>query len=186
MPEPPATAPAAGTATDKWFLGRTVNVQDAALAQARARIRVRQVEPSGFTGNLSLRQRSLAGTTLGRDSARAALLDDDNAPPLPGLPPPSNVAHPNPLAFAAPPSRPQLLHRRTGAQRGAARCRVPTRPRRRRAGRRPGGVTIGVGCSIEIGNALRAVLVKKAPANPARQVVTLRTNVAFARSARST
>lgn len=183
MPEPPATAPAAGTATDKWFLGRTVNVQDAALAQARARIRVRQVEPSGFTGNLSLRQRSLAGTTLGRDSARAALLDDDNAPPLPGLPPPSNVAHPNPLAFAAPPipGRDFFVE---GRALSAARRDVAFQLGFE--GGEPDGdrvaFTIGVGCSIEIGNTLRAVLVKKAPANPARQVVTLRTNVAFARS----
>ncbi|HXU33440.1 MAG TPA: hypothetical protein VN851_22965, partial [Thermoanaerobaculia bacterium] len=68
MPEPPAVAPPAGTATDKWFLGRTVNVQDAPLSEARAHLHVAQVEPSGFTGNLSLRQKSLSGVTLGKDT----------------------------------------------------------------------------------------------------------------------
>jgi len=182
MPEPPATAPPAGTATDKWFLGRTVNVQDAALAQARARIRVRQVEPSDFTGNLSIRQQALAGTTLKGSSARAALMDDDNTPPLPGLPPPSNVAHPNPLAFTPP----SILGRDFFVEgRALSAARRDVAFQLGFEGGEPDGdrvaFTIGVGCSIEIGNALRAVLVKKAPANPARQVVTLRTNVNFAR-----
>ena len=182
MPEPPAASPPAGTATDKWFLGRTVSVQDAALAQARARIRVREVEPSTFAGNLSIRQRSLAGTTLGRDSARAALMDDDNSPPVSGLPP-SNLVHPNPLTFAPP----SILGRDffvEGRTLSAARRDVGFQLGLE-GGERDGdrvAFTIGAGSSIEIGNALRAVLVKKAPANPARQVVTLRTNVAFSRA----
>jgi dienelactone hydrolase len=183
MPEPTsATAPAPGTATDKWFLGRTVNVQDAGLAQARARIRVRQVEPTDFTGNLSISQRALAGTALGRSSARAALLDDDNTPPLPGLPPPSNVVLPNPLAFAPP----GILGRDFFVEgRALSSARRDVAFQLGLDGGEPDGdrvaFTIGVGCSIEIGNTLRAVLVKKPGANPARQPVTLRTNVAFTR-----
>ncbi len=180
MPEPPATAPPAGTATDKWFLGRTVNVQDAALSQARARIRVREVEPSDFTGNLSIRQRSLSGITLGGNSARAALLDDDNVPPLPGLPPPSNVAQPNPFAFPVPGilGREFFVEGRalSGARRDIA-FQIGFE------GGEPDGdrvaFTVGVGSSITIGNALRAVLVKKAPANPSRQVITLRASLGF-------
>ncbi len=183
MPEPPATAPPAGTATDKWFLGRTVNVQDAALAQARARIRVRQVEPSSFAGRLSIRQRALSGTTLGRDIARAALLDDDLEPP-PGLPPPAVPAPANPNPFAFPP--PSNLGRDFFVEgRALSAARRDVAFQLGLEGGEPDGhrvaFTIGVGCSIAIDNALRAVLVKKAPANPARRLVTLRTNVTFAR-----
>src|SRR6266545_5985720 len=167
MPEPPATAPPAGTATDKWFLGRTVNVQDAALAQARARIRVRQVEPSSFAGRLSIRQRALSGTTLGRDIARAALLDDDLEPP-PGLPPPAVPAPANPNPFAFPP--PSNLGRDFFVEgRALSAARRDVAFQLGLEGGEPDGhrvaFTIGVGCSIAIDNALRAVLVKKAPAN---------------------
>ena len=180
LPEPPPAAPAPGTATDKWFLGRTVNVQDAVLSQARARITVRQVDPSDFAGNLSIRQRTLAGTTLGRDSARAGLMDDDNAPPLPGLPPPLNVTHPNPFVFPVP----SILGRDFFVEgRGLSGARRDIAFQLGLEGGEPDGdriaFTVGVGCSIAIGNALRAVLVKKAPANPARQAITLRTAVAF-------
>ncbi len=182
MPEPPAAAPAPGTATDKWFLGRTVNVQDAALAQERARIRVRQVEPSSFAGRLSIRQRALSGTTIGRDTARAALFDDDLVPP-PGLPPPAVAppANTNPFAF----DPPSILGRDffvEGRALSAARRDIAFQVGFE--GGEPDGdriaFTVGVGCSIAIGNPLRAVLVKKAPANPARQTVTLKANVAFA------
>ena len=181
MPEPPATAPPAGTETDKWFLGRTVNVQDAALSQARARIHVRQVEPSGFTGNLSIRQRALAGTTLGKDSARAALLDDDTTPPFPGAPPPSTAAHPNPFVFPAPSIVGQDLF--VEGQALSAKARDVAYQLGLDGGEPDDdriAFTIGVGASIEIGNTLRAVLVKKAPASPARQTITLKASVAFA------
>lgn len=178
MPEPPAAAPPAGTASDKWFLGRTVNVQGAALSEGRGRLRVRQVEPFDFTGNLSLRQRALSGTTLGRDTARCALLDDDN-PPSPGLPP-SNGVHPNPLVFPPPSILGRDLFAEGRALSAAARdvaFQVGL------DGGEPDGdrvaFTVGVGCSIAIGNPLRAVLVKKAPAEPARQTVTLKTGVPF-------
>lgn len=180
MPEPPATAPPAGTATDKWFLGRTVNVQDAALSQARARIHVNQVEPSGFAGNLSIRQRALSGTTLGRDSARAALLDDDTTPPFPGAPPPSTAAHPNPFVFPAPSIVGQDFFVEGRALSTTA--RDVAFQLGLEGGEADGdrvAFTVGVGCSIAIGNTLRAVLVKKAPANTARQTVTLKTGVAF-------
>lgn len=179
MPEPPATAPPAGTATDKWFLGRTVNVQDAALSQGRGRIRVRQVEPFDFAGNLSLRQRALSGTTFGRDSARCALFDDDN-PPGPGLPP-TNVVLPNPLVFPAP----GILGRDLFAEgRALSAARRDVGFQLGLEGGEPDGdrvaFTVGVGGSITIGNPLRVVLVKKAPANTARQTVTLKTGVPFA------
>lgn len=181
MSEPPATAPAAGAATDKWFLGRTVNVQDSALAQTRARIRVRQVEPFDFTGNLSLQQRSLAGTTLGRRSARAALMEDDNAPPLPGTTP-SNIVHPNPLVFAPP----DIIGRDFFVEgRALSATRRDIAFQLGLDGGEPDGdrvaFTIGVGCSIEIDNSLRAVMVRRPNTSPARRAVTLRTNVAFLR-----
>jgi hypothetical protein len=174
MPEPPATAPPAGTATDKWFLGRTVNVQDAALSQARARIHARQ-EPSGFSGNLSIRQRALAGTTLGKDSARAALLDDDPSAPLP-----STVAHANPFVFPAIISGQDFF---VEGRALSAKARDVAFQLGFDGGEPDGdrvAFTVGVGSSITIGNTLRAVLVKKAPANTARQPVTLRANLAFA------
>lgn len=181
MPEPPATAPPAGTATDKWFLGRTVNAQDVTLSQARARIKVRQVEPFDFTGNLSIRQRALSGNTLGRDSARAGLMDDDNAPPQPGLPPPLNVTHRNPFVFPVP----SILGRDFFVEgRGLSGARRDIAFQVGLEGGEPDGdrvaFTVGVGSSIAIGNPLRVVLVKKAPANTARQTVTLKTGVPFA------
>jgi len=180
MPEPPAVAPPAGTATDKWFLGRTVNVQDAPLSEARAHLHVAQVEPSGFTGNLSLRQRSLSGVTLGKDTGRAALMDEDNEPPLPGAPPPSNVVHPNPFAFP-PPAITGSDFFVEGRALSAARRDVAFQLGL--DGGEPDGdrvaFTIGVGCSISIANPLRAVVLKKARTNPARQALTLRTRLPF-------
>ncbi|HEV7671586.1 MAG TPA: hypothetical protein VGS22_23955 [Thermoanaerobaculia bacterium] len=180
MPEPPAAAPPAGTATDKWFLGRTVNVQDAPLSEARAHLHVPLVEPSGFAGNLSLRQRALSGVTLGKDTARAALFDDDNEPPLPGAPPVVNVAHTNPFAF--PP--PSIVGRDffvEGRALGAARRDVAFQLGFE--GGEPDGdrvaFTVGVGCSISIANPLRAVVLKKARTKPARQPLTLRTRLPF-------
>lgn len=180
MPEPPATAPPAGTATDKWFLGRTVNVQDVTISQARARIKVRQVEPFDFTGNLSIRQRVLSGNTLGRDSARAGLMDDDNVPPLPGLPPPLHITNPNPFVFPAP----GILGRDFFVEgRGLSRAPRDVAFQLGLEGGEPDGdrvaFTVGVAGSIAIDNAVRAVLVKKAPASPARRRVTLKAGVPF-------
>jgi hypothetical protein len=182
LPEPPAVPPAPGTATDKWFLGRTLNVQDTTREQRRAKIQVHRAEPSDFVGRLLLRQVAVTpANSIGALAARAALFDDDLPPPPQRRPAPV-PALANPLVFGPLP----IIGREffvEGRALGAARRDVAFQLGLE--GGEPDGdrvaFTIGVGCSISIGNTLRAVMVKKAPANPARQPVTLRTNVAFAR-----
>ena len=95
LPQPPNPAPAAGTATDKWFGGRTVSQQDAGGSQERAKLVVARAEPFDFAGNLVLRQVQVTGTTLGKPANRLRLFD--NATPTAG-----ETAHNNPFSFAAP------------------------------------------------------------------------------------
>lgn len=180
MPDPPAAPPA--TPADKWFLGRTVNVQDAARVQGRAKIHVLRAEPSDFVGRLSLRQVSVtAANVIGSLSARAALFDDDLPPPPQRRPLPV-PAHPNPLVFGPLP----IIGRELFVEgRALSSARRDVAFQLGLEGGEPDGdrvaFTVGVGCSITIDNDLRAVLVKKAPSSPARQRVILRTNVSFPR-----
>lgn len=182
MPEPPAVPPVPGAATDKWFLGRTLNLQDAAREQARGKIVAHRAEPSDFVGRLSLRQVAITpANTIGAPASRAALFDDD-LPPPPARRPAPVPALANPLVFGPLP----IIGREffvEGRALGGARRDVAYQLGLEND--EPDGdrvaFTIGVGCSITVGNALRAVMVKKAPANPARQVVALRTNAPFTR-----
>lgn len=54
MPQPPAVAPPAGTATDKFFLGRFVQVRDPGFSHERAMLIIQPPNPPVFTGNLVL------------------------------------------------------------------------------------------------------------------------------------
>jgi hypothetical protein len=54
MPEPPAVAPPAGTATDKFFLGRFVQVRDPKFSHERAMLIIQPPNPTVFTGSLVL------------------------------------------------------------------------------------------------------------------------------------
>lgn len=56
LPAPPATAPPSGTAaTDKYYLGRALPLEDGTDTGERATLIVRQVKPAAFTGSLVLR-----------------------------------------------------------------------------------------------------------------------------------
>jgi hypothetical protein len=56
MPQPPAAAPPAGTATDKFFLGRFVQVRDQSFSHERAMLIVQPPNPAAFAGTLLLTQ----------------------------------------------------------------------------------------------------------------------------------
>lgn len=183
LPQPPDPPPAAGTATDKWFGGRTLNLQDSADSQPRAMLRVRQVEPSDFAGDLVLRQVRVTGTTIGAAATRGRLFDDE-------APAAGQVPHPDPFTFSAATvtilGRDLFLQGRNlsaadrdaGFQLGLA------------GGERDGdrvAFTVGVAASIRVtaatpeASALRAVVVRKAHTNPARLPITLATAGAFTR-----
>ncbi len=177
LPQPPNPAPAAGTATDKWFGGRAVSQQDAGGSQERAKLVVARAEPFDFAGNLVLRQVQVTGTTLGKPANRLRLFD--NAIPTAG-----ETAHNNPFSFAAPGILGQTFFvegttlsgspRDTGFELGID------------GGEADGdrvALTVGVGATITIAAALRAVVVKKPNTSPARQLLTLRTTSAVNRAA---
>jgi hypothetical protein len=171
LPQPPATAPAAGTATDKWFGGGLVNVQDAARTQERIRLAVGRVEPGDFVGVLELRQVAVSGTSVGAPVNRARVLA--TAEPAPGETP---AANPHPiqadgLIFTGEDiflegSSVSASQRDTGFQLGIQGASAD--------GDRV-ALTVGVGASLTQATALRAVVVKKPHTSPARQVITLRT-----------
>jgi hypothetical protein len=94
MPQVPAAAPAAGTATDKWFAGRFVQVQDAARNAARAQLVVRPIQPAGFAATLTLRHVRIAANNITGVDARAQLFDNET---FTG----GEVAKANPLEFNA-------------------------------------------------------------------------------------
>lgn len=71
MPQPPATPPAAGTATDKINLGRFVQVRDPGFTHERAMLIVRQPNPPAFNGTLVLTALSLQVQAF-RDETPAA------------------------------------------------------------------------------------------------------------------
>lgn len=56
MPQPPAAAPPAGTATDKFFLGRFVQTRDQSFSYERAMLIVQPPNPPAFAGTLLLTQ----------------------------------------------------------------------------------------------------------------------------------
>jgi len=54
MPQPPAAAPPAGTATDKFNLGRFVQLQDPSFSHERAMLVVQPPNPAAFAGTIVL------------------------------------------------------------------------------------------------------------------------------------
>lgn len=174
LPQPPDPPPAAGTATDKWFGGRVVNVQFGS-SQERVMMSV-SMEPTDFVGELTLRQVKVAGTTVGAlDNAKLNLFDNIDATP-------GESALANPFDFPA--ASVGLTGRRFGVQ-GQEPSAVP-RDRGFQLGVK--GVendgdrvafTVGVGAVIF--TPAEFVLVKKPHTNPKRMEITLFTTAPFNR-----
>jgi outer membrane protein OmpA-like peptidoglycan-associated protein len=168
LPQPPDKAPAAGTATDKWFRGGLVNVQDAAQTQERVKLRVGLVEPGDFEGVLELRQVRVSGNTVRGPASRARVFD--NSSPTPGESPASLEI---PVKANAFPGEDFFLEgagasaadRDTGFQLGV---RGASEDGDRVA------LTVGMGVSITQSSAQRAVVVRKPHTSPTRPAITLR------------
>jgi outer membrane protein OmpA-like peptidoglycan-associated protein len=77
LPQPPETPPAPGPANDKWFGGRFVHVQDPGRHHGRALLIVRQVQPAGFSGDLVLRQVTVAGQSVGGLDTKVQVFDNE-------------------------------------------------------------------------------------------------------------
>jgi hypothetical protein len=100
LPQPPDPPPTPGTATDKWFGGRTINVQDSNGSQERALLIVPPVQPAAFNGTLVLRQVAVnsSSNTIGNLDNKAQLFDSE----IPGArqtPPVAETAKNNPHEF---------------------------------------------------------------------------------------
>lgn len=171
LPQPPAATPAAGTATDKFFRGGLVNVQDTAHTQERVKLRVDAVEPNDFVGTLELRQVRVIGNNVGPP---ANLVQGfEAATQAPGEAP---AANPFPIAVGGLGFQgkdvflegvsPSGAQRDTGFQLGVQGASAD--------GDRV-ALTVGVGASISLASALKAIIVKKPHTTPARQAITLRT-----------
>lgn len=171
LPQPPATTPPAATATDKFFRGGLVNVQDAAGTQERVKLRVGRAEPNDFVGTLVLRQVQVSGNNLGAAVNRARVFANETQTT-------GETPRPNPLdipvngsgfggleLFAEGASSSAAQHD-TGFQLGVQSAADD--------GDRV-ALTVGVGASITLASALKAVIVKKPHTTPARQAITLRT-----------
>jgi outer membrane protein OmpA-like peptidoglycan-associated protein len=170
LPQPPAPAPAAGAATDKWFKGGLVNVQDTAHTQERVKLQVGLVEPNDFVGTLELRQVAVAGTSVGAPASRVRGFEKDKQTAGEAA-----IANPHPITVNGlgftPESvflegvRPSAAQRDTGFQLGVKGSSAD--------GDRV-ALTVGVGASITPASTLRAVLVRKAHTSLPRQAITLR------------
>lgn len=180
LPQPPAPAPPAATATDKWFGGGLVNFQDAAHTQERVKLRVGLVEPNDFVGTLTLRQVAVRGNDVG--AAVSRVQGFDSATTSPGEAPVGNTIPVNGLGFTG-----QDIFLEGTAVSGA----------RRDTGFQLGvqgasedgdrvSLTVGVGAAVIPASALRAVLVKKPHTSPARQAITLRVTAPLPSSRRGT
>jgi hypothetical protein len=101
LPQPPDPPPAPGTATDKWFGGRVLNVQDPGNQQDRAEIVVDTVLPTAFAGDLVLRQVKVnkSNQITGLDT-KVQLFDSRTPGPL-QLPPIVETPKANPFVFNA-------------------------------------------------------------------------------------
>jgi hypothetical protein len=174
LPQPPDPPPAPGTAIDKWFGGRVVNVQFGS-SQERVMMSV-AVEPTDFAGELTLRQVKVAGTTVGAlDDAKLTLFDNTEQTP-------GESALANPFDFPA--SSVGLTGRKFGVQ--GKEPSVTLRDRGFQLGVK--GVendgdrvafTVGVGAVIF--TPADFVLVKKPHTNPKRMEITLFTTAPFNR-----
>lgn len=181
LSQPPATPPAPGTATDKWFGGRLLTVQDSNSSQARALLIVRAVQPSAFTGILILRQVTVdsSANTIGNLDNKAQIFDSE----IPGprqTPPVTETAKNNPHEFNA------STVPATGLE-------FWVEGRNASATERDSGFQLGikdvendgdrvaltVAVAPVIALASPTVVVKKTYTAPARQSVTLRTSGAF-------
>lgn len=175
LPQPPDPPPASG-ATDKWFGGRLLNAQDPDNRQGRALVIVRQVQPAGFVGTLTLRNVAVAGNTITGADTKLQLFDNER-------PTTGEAAKGNPHEFAA-------------STIPAAGLQLFAQGRTSSATLRDTGLQLGikdveedgdrvaatVGVTARIAMTSSVVLVKKPHTTPARRPVTLRTNVVFART----
>lgn len=177
LPQPPDPPPAPGTATDKWFGGRVVNVQFG-NSQERVMISV-AMQPTDFAGELTLRQVKVAGTTVGAPDDRKLNLFDNTAQTD------GETALANPFDFPA--TSVGLTGRKFGVQGKEPSATL------RDTGFQLGvkGVendgdriafTVGVGAVIF--TPAEFVLVKKAHANLKRMEISLFTTAAFNRRAK--
>jgi outer membrane protein OmpA-like peptidoglycan-associated protein len=176
MPQPPNPAPAAGTATDKWFAGRVVNVQTG-FTQERVKLSVHML-PDDFKGQLTLRQVKVAGTNItGADDKKLDLFDNETQ--TPGESPLAN-----PFDFDS--ATVSLLGREFGIE--GKEASVTLRDRGFQLGVKEGtsvendgdrvAVTVGVGAVIFVPP---FVVVKKAHTTPTRQAVSLFISAPFPR-----
>lgn len=94
LPQPPPAPPGPG-ATDKWYGGRLVHIQDPGNHHGRALLIVRQVRPTDFTGDLVLRQVTVAGNTVGALGHNVEVFDNEFRPVA------GEAAKANPLEFSA-------------------------------------------------------------------------------------
>jgi hypothetical protein len=177
MPQPPDPPPAPGTATDKWFLGRVLNVQDPGNQQDRAEIIVRPVSPSAFAQDLVLRQVKVntKNQITGLDT-KVQLFDSKTPGPL-QVPPAVETAKANPLVFNA-------------GSIGVAGQSFFAEGHKASALTRDTGYQVGINGAENDGDRIAMtvvvapllsvdspfVVVKKPHTNPARRKVTLRTS----------
>jgi hypothetical protein len=182
MPQPPPTPPAPGTAVDKWFLGRTLNVQDAASGQEeRVKIHISAVSPIAFAGDLILRQVQVNASNAINGLAKRVQLFDKEIPGAQQIPPVVDTAEANPLVFNASTaasvigrdffvegSTPSTAVRDTGYQLGIDKVEND--------GDRV-SMTVAVAPLITVDSPF--VVVKKPHTNPKRRVVTLKTSGPF-------
>lgn len=177
VPQPPDPPPAPGTATDKWFGGRVVNVQFG-NSQERVMISV-AMQPADFAGELSLRQVKVAGTTVGALDDRKLNLFD-NVTQTDGE---TTLANP----FDFPATSVGLSGRRFGVQgkEPSATVRDTGFQLGVKGGENDGdriAFTVGVGAVIS--TPADFVLVKKAHANLKRMEISLFTTAPFNRRAK--
>lgn len=175
LPQPPDPPPASG-ATDKWFGGRLINVQNAQSVQERAMLIVRAVRPADFAGTLVLRQVSVSGNTVGAPANRLRVFDNET-------PTAGETAKLNPHEIAVGTIPAGGLELFVEGRNSSASLRDVGFQLGIKDGEPDGdrvAVTVGVTAFVILAAAV--VVVKKPHTNPARRQVTLRTNTAFARN----
>jgi hypothetical protein len=181
LPQPPATPPAPGSANDKWFGGRLINVQDSNGSQDRALLIVRQVQPAAFNGELTLRQVVVdsSANTIGNLDNKAQLFDNE----IPGTrqtPPVAETAKNNPHEFNASSIPAAGLELWVEGRNASAAARDTGFQLGIKDVENDGdhvAMTVAVAPVIDLASAI--VVVRLTYTNPARQRVTLRTSGAF-------
>jgi outer membrane protein OmpA-like peptidoglycan-associated protein len=168
FPQPPSPAPAAGTATDKWFKGGLVNMQDTFHTQERVKLRVGAVEPVDFVGTLTLNQLRVVGNNFGAATNRVQAFP--NATLTPGESPVPNTIAVGGLGFSGEDVFLEGVNLSSGARDTGFQLGVQ--------GGSPDGdrvsLAVGIGVSITQASAQKVVVVKRPHTNPTRPGITLR------------